>query len=139
MKKRGIKIAIICAVILALLIGGGLLIYFNFFAKTVYRITGVEKTDYTVADFVDQSELQFYKNGTFHIRIEHKEKGLSLTGIGTYTLEDKTYQLSFVKAFARDTNNTVIDITDQCAAISCTRSGNRIKFIDHKSQIFYFG
>ncbi len=139
MRRRGVKIAIICAIIAVLLIGGGLIIYFSFFNKTVYHVTGVDKTDYTVADFKANSELEFYKNGTFRIRIEHKDKGLSLTGIGTYTLDGKTYQLTFIQAFGRDTNDQVVNIIDQCDKITCTRSGNRIKFTDHKTQTFYFG
>lgn len=137
--KRGIKIGIICAVVLLFVVLVGLIVYFNFFAKTSYRIVGVEKTDYTVKDFVDNSELKFFKNSTFHVRIEHRDKGLVLTGIGTYQLNGDTYELKFVQVYARDTSNTVVDITDQCDAITCKRSGNRIKFTDHNSQIYYFG
>ncbi|MCM1403993.1 MAG: hypothetical protein NC133_00585 [Prevotella sp.] len=138
-KQRGIKIAIICAVIVVLLVGASLLVYFNFFNKMSYHLVGVEITDCTVSDFTDQTELEFFQDGTFHLQIKHKEKGLLLTGIGTYVFENQTYQLNFIQAYARDTNNTVVDITEQCKDITCVRSGNRIKLMDHKSQIYYFG
>ena len=137
--KRGVKIALICAAVLILVLIIGLVVYLNFFAKSGYRIVGLEKTDHQVSDFADNSELQFFKNGTFHVRIEHKEIGLILTGIGTYTKDGDTYELKFIQAYARDTNDTVIDITKNCEAITCKRSGNRIRFTDHNSQIYYFG
>ena len=140
--KRGVKITIICGVILLLLIGIGVFVYFNFFHKTTYHVVGVEKTDHVVSDFADESELKFYQNNTFHIQIKHKEIGLVFVGIGTYTKDGNTYQLSFIQAFERDTNNTIVDVTEQCNAsdaIICTRSGNRIKFTDNKHQTYYFG
>ena len=139
MIRRGAKVAIAVGVIILILIAIAIPVYFNFLNKTVYRLTGVEKTEFTVADFVDQSELQFNKNGTFHVTIQHKTKGLSLTGVGTYTLEDKTYKLTFIQAYARDNEGNIVDYTDHCNEITCTLAGNRIKFTDHKYQIFYFG
>ena len=140
--KKGIKIALIVSVLVIIVAVIGGVIYFNFFNKSVYRITGLgSTTDYKVSDFTDKSTLEFFDNDTFHVHIEHKEKGISLIGIGTYTLKNKTYQLTFTQIYARDTDNQIIDITDQpaCAAITCQRSGNRIKFTDHKAQIYYFG
>lgn len=138
-KQRGIKIAIICAVVAVVLVGAGFLIYFNFFQKSAYRLVDVELNTYTAKDFTNQSEIEFHDNGTFHVHIEHKTIGLLLTGIGTYTKDGNTYQLTFVQAYGRKTDNTIDDLTDQCnKEITCTRSGNRIKFI-YKSQIFYFG
>lgn len=145
--KRGVKIGIICGTIGIILLCIGIYVYFNFFKKETYEIVGIEKTTYKVADFTKNSELKFYDNHTFHIRIEHKDVGLCFTGIGTYTLEGKTYNLEFVQAFGRDTENQIVDIMPMMDdddnyiidKITCTRSGNRIKFIDHKSQIFYFG
>ena len=138
--KRGAKIGLICGIIAVVLIIVAIVIYFVFFNKNDYRVVGVEKTDYQVADFVDNSRLKFYDNNTFHIHIEHKSNGLSLTGIGTYTLEGNTYKLQFTQAYARNTSNIIVDITNtQSKEITCTRSGNRIKFTDHKYQVFYFG
>lgn len=137
--KRGVKIGIICGVIIVLLIIVSIIVYFAFFQKKEYRVVGVEKTDYEVADFAEKSELKFFENKTFHIHIEHKENGLSLSGIGTYTTEGNTYNLKFIQAYARDVNNIIIDVTNLSNEITCTRSGNRIKFTDHKYQIFYFG
>lgn len=144
--KRGVKIGLICGAILVVLIGIGIFIYFNFFAKDTYQLVGVEITDFEVADFTDDTEIKFYKNNTFHIHIEHKDLGLSLTAIGTYTLENKTYHLEFTQAYSRNVYNEIENITSalndensDLPKISCTRSGNRIKFIDHKSQIYYFG
>ena len=137
--KRGVKIGIICGVVFVLLLCVGLFVYFNFFAKTSFHIVGVEKTSYDIDDYVKESELQFHKNNTFHVQIEHKEIGLLLTGIGTYTLEGDTYKLTFIEAFARDTNNTIVNILGKSNEITCTRSGNRIKFVDDKAQIYYFG
>lgn len=139
MMRRGAKVAIIVAVIIVILIGVAIPIYFNFLNKTTYHITGVEKTEFTVTDFVDKSELQLNKNGTFHVTIQHKTKGLSLTGIGTYTLDNKTYKLTFIQAYARDNEGNIVDYTNNCNDITCTLVGNRIKFTDHKYQIFYFG
>jgi len=139
MLRRGTKIALIIGIIVLILIGIAIPVYFNFFNKTVYHVTGVEKTEFTVADFAEKSQIQFNKNGTFHVIIEHKEKGLSLTGIGTYTLENKTYHLNFTQAYARNNESNIVDYTDQCSDITCTLTGNRIKFTDHKYQIFYFG
>lgn len=138
-KQRGIKIAIICAIIIVLLVGAGLIIYFNFFGKSAYRLVDVELTDYTANDYASTSEIEFHKNGTFCVRIEHKKAGLIFTGIGTYELEGKTYQLNFVQAYARDTANQIKEITNECKDIICTRSGNRIKFVAHNAQIYYFG
>ncbi len=137
--RRGAKVAIVVGVIVLILIGIAIPIYFNFFNKTVYHVTSVEKTEFTVADFADKSELQLNKNGTFHITIQHKTKGLSLTGIGTYTMENKTYKLTFIQAYARDNEGNIVDYTNNCNEITCTIAGNRIKFTDHKYQIFYFG
>ena len=145
--KRGVKIGLICGAIALILACVIIYVYFNFFAKDTYKIVGVEKTTYKVTDFTKNSELKFYDNNTFHIRIEHKDVGLCLTGIGTYTLEGKTYQLEFIQAFGRNTENQIIDIlssvddndTYEVDKITCVRTGNRIKFTDHKSQIFYFG
>lgn len=139
MMKRGVKIGLIIGAILLLVVLVSLVVYFNFFAKTTYHIVGVEKTTHQAADFKANSELKFYKNGTFHVRIEHDDIGLVLTGIGTYTLKDKTYELKFDKIYARNTEDTVVDITGQCDAITCKRYGNRIQFTDHNSQIYYFG
>lgn len=137
--KRGAKIGLISGVSVLLLVVLGVGIYFYFFFKTTYSVVGVERTDYTVADFSDRSELKFYQDRTFHVRIEHKTIGLILTGIGTYKYENKTYKLTFIHADARDTHDTVVDITDSCDAITCVKSGSRIKFTDHNSQIYYFG
>ena len=142
--KRGVKIALIITVVVIILIAIAIPLYYSFTSKTIYHISGVEKTEFTTSDFVDKSELKLYKNGTFHIVIEHKEKGLSLVGIGTYQNDGKEYQLKFEKLFARDNDSNVVDYTTnehktERDAISCTRSGNRIKFIDHKAQTFYFG
>lgn len=139
MLKRSTKIGIIAAIIAAILIIAVSVVYFAFIKKDNYHIVDVEATEFSAKDFSEKSELLFNKNKTFSIRIEHKDKGLSLTGIGTYTLEGSTYTLTFVQAYARDINNTIIDITDQTEKITCTRSGNRIKFTDHKFQIYYFG
>ena len=139
MVRRGVKIGIIIALVVIILIAIAVPLYFNFANKSAYHVTGVEKTEFTASDFVDKSELKFYKNGTFHVHIEHKEKGLSLSGIGTYKQEDKTYQLTFLQAYARDNNGTIVDYTDKCNEITCVRTGSRIKFTDHKYQIFYFG
>ena len=143
MMRRGIKIGIIITILVIAIVGVGFTIYFNFNNKNAYRVTAVEKTDFTVADFVDKSELQFSQNDTFHIQIIHKEKGLSLIGIGTYTLDNKTYHLTFIQAYARDNEGNIVDYTTTCnnaeTGITCTRSGNRIKFTDHKGQTFYFG
>ena len=139
--RRGVKIGIIIGTVVLILIGISIPIYFNFINKTAYHITGVEKTTFTVADFNDKSELELYSNGTFHIQIIHKEFGLSFTGIGTYELEEKTYHLKFIQAYARDNYGNIVDYTSQCntSSITCTRNGSRIKFTDHKNQIFYFG
>ena len=139
--KRGVKIALIIGIIVIILVGISIPLYFNFMNRTVYHLSGVEKTEYTVADFADQSELQLYRNGTFHITIAHKEKGLSLTGIGTYQVDGKKYQLKFNTLIARDNANNITDYTDSTESknIVCERSGSRIKFIDHKAQTFYFG
>ena len=142
MVRRSTKIAIIVIIVTVILIGIAVPLYFNFANKSVYHVTGLEKTTFTVEDFAEHSELRFYKNGTFHVRLEHKEHGLLMTAIGTYTLDGKTYQLTFTQAYGRnasDDSTDIVDITEQCKKISCVRSGNRIKFIDHNSQIFYFG
>ncbi len=137
--RRGAKIALIITIIVLILIGIAIPVYFNFFNKTIYHVTGVEKTEFTVADFAEKSQIQFNPNGTFHVIIEHKERGLSLIGIGTYTLENKTYHLNFQQVYARNNEGNIVNYTDQCSAITCTLTGNRIKFTDHKYQIFYFG
>ncbi len=139
MLKRSTKIGIIITVVAAALIGIGLFAYFTFFQKDNYRIVGVEATEFSTEDFVENSKLIFHKNNTFSIRIEHKEKGLSITGIGTYTLENKTYHLTFIQAYARDLNDTIVEITEETKTITCTKSGTRIKFTDHKNQTYYFG
>lgn len=138
--KRGVKIGLICGTVALLALIIGLVVYINFFSRTEYRIVGLDgKTDFTAKDFAKNSELKFYKNGTFRVRIEHEELGLVLTGIGTYTVDHNVYKLTFVQAYGRDTNDTVVDITYESDAITCKRSGNRFKFTDHHSQIYYFG
>ena len=138
--RRGVKIGLIIGIIVIVIIGIAVPVYFNFINKSVYHITGVDKTDLTAADFTDNSELQFFKNGTFHVYIEHKEKGLSLTGIGSYNKEDKTYKLTFVQAYARDNEGNIVDYTEQSnTEITCEQSGSRIKFSGYNGQTFYFG
>lgn len=137
--KRGVKIGLIIGITAIVLVLAAVVVYFTVFYKKTYQVVGVEKTDYKVADFVKDSELQFFDNKTFHIHIEHEGNGLSLTGIGTYTKEGKTYKLEFIKLYGRDTNNMIVDLMDKREEITCTTSGNRIKFTDHKYQIFYFG
>lgn len=140
MIKRGTKVAFIVVIIILVIIGISIPIYFNFTNKSAYHVTDVEVTEYTAADFADKSELKLFQNGTFHVRIEHKTKGLSLIGIGTYSTDDKTYQLNFTSAYARDNVGHIIDYTTECnTKVTCSRSGSRIKFTDHKYQTFYFG
>ena len=139
MMRPGVKIGIIIGIVVLILVGIAIPVYYNFVNKTVYHVTDVDKTTYTAAEFTDKSELQFFKNGTFHIHIEHKDNGLSFTGIGTYTKDGNTYQLTFVQAYARDNDDNIVDYTDHGNEVSCERSGSRIKFIDHKGQTFYFG
>ncbi|MBR4418535.1 MAG: hypothetical protein IKT33_00870 [Clostridia bacterium] len=139
MLKRSAKIGIVIAIVAVVIISVAIVVYFAFFQKDTYHIVGVEATEFKVEDFTETSELTFNKNNTFRIHIEHKEKGLALTGIGTYTLEKKTYHLTFTQIYARDLNDTIVDITNQTETITCTRSGNQIKFTDHKAQIYYFG
>lgn len=137
--KRGVKIGIICGVIALVLVIAAVAIYFIFFAKKSYKIVEVDKTAYTVADFVDHSELRFFDNNTFHVHIAHKGNGLSFTGIGTYEKNGKEYKLTFTQAYARNASNIIVDLTEESKNITCVKSGNRIKFVDHKSQIYYFG
>ena len=137
--KRGTKIALICGVIALILVIAAVAIYFIFFAKKTYKIVGIEKTDYKVADFVDQSQLRFFDNNTFHVHIAHKGNGLALTGTGTYMQEGKTYKLTFTQLYGRNVSNVIVDLTEEAKNITCVKSGNRIKFTDHKSQIYYFG
>lgn len=138
MGRRG-KIAIIIIAVILILIGIAVPFYFYCLNKTDYAITGIEKNGLKVEDFVADSKLQFYQNGTFYVQIKHKDKGLSFTGIGTYKQDGKTYQLKFYRAYARNNEDNIVDYTDQCNDITCVRTGNRIKFTDHKSQTFYFG
>ena len=91
--KRGVKISIICGVIALILVITAIVIYFIFFKQNTYKIVGVEKTDYEVADFVEQSELKFFDNKTFHVHIERKGNGLALTGI-EYLTDASSYQLA---------------------------------------------
>ncbi len=139
--KHGVKIFLIIISILIILVGVTVVVYLNFGKKTVYHVIGVEKTEYTVADFAEKSELQFYNNGTFRIMIEHKEKGLSLTAIGTYQLDHQNYQLKFERLLARNTEGEIVNYTDseESKAITCTRRDKTIIFVDHKAQTFYFG
>ena len=87
----------------------------------------------------------FYENLTFHIHIEHKDNGISLTAIGTYQLDGDTYQLDFKQIFVRNIHNEVIsllgdseDVIAMRQNITCVRKGNQIVFTDHKSQTYYF-
>ena len=137
--KRGAKVGLICGIVTLILIAVAVAVYFTMFSKESYKVVGIEKTDYKVGDFVKKSNLKFFDNNTFHIHIEHEGNGLSLTGIGTYTKEGKTYNLEFIEIYGRDTNNQIVNLMDKSQEITCTRSGNRIKFTDHKYQIFYFG
>lgn len=139
MLKRGSKIAIIISIVALALVGITLTLYFVFFKKDSYQLVDVEATEFSADDFTKTSKLVLNQNNTFSIRIEHKTKGLSLTGIGKYTLDGKTYKLTFIKVFARDINDSIVDITEEAQDITCTRSGNRIKFTDHKFQTYYFG
>ena len=139
MMKRGVKISIICSTIALVLIITVIAAYFIFFAKKTYKVVGVDKTLYKVADFVDQSQLRFFDNDTFHVHIAHKGNGLSFTGIGTYEIKGKEYKLTFTQAYARNASNIIVDLTEESKNITCVKSGNRIKFTDHKAQIYYFG
>ncbi|MCQ2381981.1 MAG: hypothetical protein MJ054_01610 [Clostridia bacterium] len=139
MTRRNVKLIIIIGVILTLLVGISVAIYITYKNKSEYHVIDVDKTEFTKADFVEKSSLKFYSNGTFHVTIEHKDKGLSLAGIGTYEVDKKIYHLTFTKAYARDNEGNIVEYTNQCDNITCLRTGNRIKFTDHKNQIFYFG
>ncbi len=136
--RRGIKWSIIVASLSVALVGIGLLVYFTVFNKNGYHVAAVEHTEYTAADFQD-SDLQLYDNGTFHIRIVHRDKGLFFLGLGTYTQKGNDYYLTFQQAIGRQQNV----LSDQMAKFSdvmvYTKSGNRIKFIDNNQQIYYFG
>ena len=112
----------------------GLILFFTLNRHDSYKICGLEHNEYTVADFVDKSELKFYANNTFHLRIEHKDKGLSLLGIGTYTSTNDTYTLTFTAALDHQFNKLDLD------PIVCERSNNRIKFTNpNNGQVYYFG
>ena len=143
MIRRGAKIAIIVITVVVILIAIAIPNYFTFFNKTVYQLSDVsDVSQLTINDFSDKSEIQLYKNGTFHLHIELKENGTVLTGIGTYSLDNKNYKLKFIQAYGQDNDGNIVNCTDQCndeTQISCTRSGNRIKFSGFKSQTFYFG
>ena len=128
MLKRGSKIAIIISIVALALVGITLTLYFVFFKKDSYQLVDVEATEFSADDFTKTSKLVLNRNNT-----------LSLTGIGKYTLDGKTYKLTFIKVFARDINDSIVDITEEAQDITCTRSGNRIKFTDHKFQTYYFG
>lgn len=136
--RRGIKWSIIIAALCLALIGIGLLIYFTLFHKNGYHVVAVDHTEYTAADYQD-SDMQLYSNRTFHIRIVHQEKGLVFLGLGTYTQKGNDYYLTFQQAIGRQSDV----ISDQLAHFSdvivCPKSGNRIKFVDHNSQVYYFG
>ena len=136
--RRGIKWSIIIAVLCLALVGIGLLVYFTLFNKNGYHVAAVEHTEYTVTDF-KRSDMQLYSNGTFHIRIVHEEKGLVFLGLGTYTQKGKEYYLTFQQAIGRQ-NDVVSDQMAQFSdVVVCTKSGNRIKFVDHNRQVYYFG
>lgn len=136
--RRGVKWSIIIAVLCVVVVGIGLLVYFTVFNKKGLHVTAVEHTEYTAADF-QGSDMQLYSNGTFHIRIVHKDKGLFFLGIGTYTQKGNDYYLTFRQAIGRQQDV----LSDQMAKFNdvmvYTKSGNRIKFIDNNQQIYYFG
>ncbi len=140
MTRRNLKIAIIIVAIIVIIIGIAVPIYFNFFAnKTVYKLVGIEKVNYTVDDLAKHSELCLNENGTFHVQINYQDKCV-LSGIGTYTTEGKKYLLKFTQAYARNEYDNIVNYTANCNTdITCTRSGNRIKFDGYKGQTFYFG
>lgn len=136
--RRGVKWSIIIAALCLVLVGIGLLIYFTVFKKDGYHVAAVEHTDYTAADFA-KSDLQLYSNGTFHINIVHQEKGLFFLGIGTYTQKGNDYHLTFKQAIGRQ-NDVVSDQMAHFTEVAiCPKVGNRIKFVDHNHQVYYFG
>ena len=145
MRRRTRNLLIIAVATLAI-ITIAIFIYFNFFNKHTYHIVKLsDATEFTASDFVDKSELEFYENQTFHIHIEHKDNGISLTAIGTYKLDGDTYQLEFVQIFARNIHNEIVNLLgdneDAVAMrkkISCVRKDKQIVFTDHKNQTYYF-
>lgn len=146
--NRKVRIALIASAITVVLICVAVFVFFAFFNQDdAYKLVKLgDSTDLKISDFTEQSKLQFHDNGTFQIHIEHKEKGVALTAIGTYTQEKNIYILEFKQGFVRNHENIIIDLTadneDTIALrknISCTRDKNLIKFIDHKNQTYYFG
>lgn len=132
--KWTILITVFCLIVLAI----GCLVYFCVFHKDNYHIVAVEHTSYQASEFKN-SELKFFNNGTFHVKIVHGEDELFFLGLGTYTKKGATYHLTFTQAIGRQGETITNQLDKFGEPLACPKSGNRISFVDHNHQVYYFG
>ena len=136
--RRGVKWTIIIAVFCLIIVALGFVIYFTVVRKDVYHVADVDHTTYQASDFKG-SELKFYKNGTFHLKIVYHEDQLFFLGIGTYVKQHDAYVLQFTQAVGRQGDTVSDQMSHFTAPLACHKSGSWLKFVDHNSQIYYFG
>lgn len=133
--KWTISLVTICLVLVAV----GLIIYFCLFNKNTYSVVKTEHTEFTASEF-QNSELRFFGNGTFHLKIIHGENEVFFLGIGTYTKHGSNYTFTFTQAVGREGDDLITNQMEKFQKpMTYHKSGNKIKFSDHNGQVYYFG
>jgi len=102
--------------------------------KNVTALGENEQTNWTVEDF-DGSELRFFANHTFHLKIVNATLDETIfIGIGTYKKTNKQYKLTFIDVVGGDIDemNAIMDEQGKRQGL------NKVRIIDANGQIYYF-
>jgi hypothetical protein len=111
--------------------------------KRIVELQENEGINWTVENF-KTSEIKFFKNGTFHIRIYNSAtEQLVFIGIGTFKKTNKYYMLDFVEAHGNGQLGNIADTMDELNKNEKIKQGqrkglNRVRFVDHNGEIYYF-
>jgi hypothetical protein len=137
-KRKTVSVLII--LLFAVLITA-VILYFFVFSGNTKRIVALGETNYKVENFT-KSEMKLFDNGTFHIKIIRTAGSTDRTifiGIGKYTQNGGNYTLEFVSAYGTVSENSLADKKDTMNARKSYKVvSNKIEFIDHNNQVYYF-
>jgi hypothetical protein len=112
--------------------------------KGIVDLGGGEQSWWAVENF-DNAELKFFPNDTFHIKIVNSkaEQDYIFIGIGKYEKTRKQYKLTFLEAFGNGGYENIADKMNNEINNPKNNQGqrsglNKVRFVDHNGQIYYF-
>jgi hypothetical protein len=112
--------------------------------KGIVDLGGGGQSWWAVENFAD-AELKFFPNDTFHIKIVNSkaEQDYIFIGIGTFEKVRKQYKLTFIEAFGNGGTENIADKMNNEINIKKNNQGqrsglNKVRFVDHNGQIYYF-